>query len=100
MNKTCCICGRDVSDGNYDRIDTDYYCPACSNNTLVPCPICGTYINPDVDTDFQAPDGTLFCSQECLDITTSTCVGCGNVFYSTNGHICPLCMMEYNNDAD
>jgi len=56
MDKYCCVCERPIQDGDYDRIGQDYYCPACSNNNLVPCPICETCINPDVDTKFQAPD--------------------------------------------
>jgi len=98
MDKYCCVCERPIQDGDYDRIGQDYYCPACSNNNLVPCPICETCINPDVDTKFQAPDGVLFCSQECLDVAVLTCVDCGRIYCSNGGHICPTCMMGYNND--
>lgn len=100
MYKTCCICGRTIDEADdYDRVDTDFYCSRCSNNNLVPCPICGTYIDPDVDTEFQAPDGTLFCSVECMNVIMTVCVDCGNMFYSTDSeHICPVCIMRYNGE--
>lgn len=100
MYKTCCICGRIIDEADdYDRVDADFYCSPCSNNNLTPCPICGTCINPDVDTEFQASDGTLFCSLECINVIMTTCVDCGNTFCPTNGeHICPVCIMKYNGE--
>ena len=82
MSKTCCICERVIEDGDdYDRIGEDYYCSICSNNELILCPICNTAIDPDVNTAFSAVDGTLFCSQECLDIVCGECTCCGGTFY-------------------
>jgi hypothetical protein len=99
MYKICCVCSRTIDEADdYDRIGTDFYCSNCSNcsnNNLVPCPICKTCIDPNVDTEFQAPNGTLFCSKECLEIISSTCMDCGCIFTTTNiAHICPACLIK------
>lgn len=71
MTKYCCICERLIDDeDDYNRVGQDYYCLHCSNNDLVPCPVCETMLNPDTDTAFSSSDGCLFCSQNCLNVDT------------------------------
>ena len=100
MDKICCLCGRFILDSeDYDRIGLEYCCELCSNNNHVPCPICGTPINPDTDTEFQAPNGTLFCSQKCFNVVTAICMDCGNRFFRCGEKmICPTCIINNHGD--
>ena len=100
MSKICCVCKCIIENENdYDRIGEDFYCSFCSDNNLVPCPICKTIINPDVDTNFQAPDGTLFCSQACMDVVMTSCTECSMSFYNTGkSNICSQCMVFLGKD--
>lgn len=69
MYMTCCVCKRIISAmDDYDRIDRDFYCGYCSGLRLITCPICETYIDPNVDTEFQTLDGVLLCCKECLEV--------------------------------
>lgn len=96
MNKYCCICERLIDDeDDYNRVRQDYYCLHCSNNDLVPCSVCETMLNPGKDTKFQGPDGRLFCSQDCMNVMVTTCMDCGNIFYTSNdAHICSICLIR------
>ena len=95
MTKYCCICERDLTDEDYDRVGQDYYCLRCSNNNLVPCVVCEKMLNPNTDTKFQGPDGHLFCSQDCMNTMVIICMDCGCEFYTSNeAQICPLCLIK------
>ena len=95
MDKYCCVCNCLIDSEDYDRIGPDYYCLRCSNNELVFCMVCDKPLHPDIGTDFQGPDGHLFCSAECMDAMTVVCPDCGREFVNVEAEVsCPFCKGE------
>lgn len=91
----CSICGEEITDGDYEVVNGNYYCLDCYNEEYTTCEDCGAIIEKDYA--YYIEDGEYWVCDSCID-NYEKCVDCvsyhptDDMRYIQNyGYVCDDC---------